>query len=276
MIGVFTEVGKRISSRWVTAILLPGLLLIAVGAVAVVLGHSRPFDLGYLAATAEHVGRDLAARPGRLVITAAAVLAGAGLIGTAANGLGRITQRWWLRERFLTCGLITRSRWARRSRALAAADRAGVSTVAAYLPQRPTWLGDRIRLVEVRVRAQYHVSAALVWPRLWLLLDEDTRRPIKDARTRYGEAVTLVGWGILYLVPGVLWWPALLVGCGVLLTAWRRLRDTLADLAELVESAIDLRLRDLAEALGIPIVEAEVRPAEGRALDDRLGKAGPV
>lgn len=276
MIGVLTEVGKRISSRWVTAILLPGLLLVAVGATAVTLGHARPFDLDYLATTAEHVGRDLAARPGRLVVVAAAVLAGAGLTGTAANGLGQLAQRWWLRERFLTGGLISRSPWSRRSRALAAAGRAGASTVAAYLPQRPTWLGDRIRLVEARVRAQYNVSAGLVWPRLWLLLDQDTRRPIIDARTRHAEAVTLTGWGILYLAPGVLWWPALLVAAGVLLTAWRRLRDTLAELSELVESAIDVRLRDLADALGIPISGAEVSPAEGRALDDRLGKAGPV
>jgi hypothetical protein len=275
MIGIVTEVGKRISGRWITSILLPGLLLVAVGTVAVVLGHVRPFDLDHLATTAEHVSRDLATRPGRLVVATAAVLAGAGLIGTAANGLGQLAQRWWLRERFLTGGLITRSRWSRRSRALAAADRAGVPTVAAYLPHRPTWLGDRIRLVETRVRAQYHVSAALVWPRMWLLLGDDTRRPIIDAGTRHAEAVTLVGWGILYLAPGMLWWPALVVAAAVLLTAWARVRGTLAELAELVESAIDLRLRDLAEALGILITGAEVSPDEGRALDDRLGKAGP-
>jgi hypothetical protein len=276
MIGALTEVGKRISNRWVTAILLPGLLLAAVGAIAVVLGHTRPFDLGHLVVTAEQVGGDLAARPGRLVVAIAAVLASAGLIGTAANGMGWLAQRWWMRRRFLTGRLITRSRWSRRSRTLAATGRAGVPVVDAYLPQRPTWLGDRARLVEARVRAQYHVSAALVWPRLWLLLDQDTRRPISDARTRHAEAVTLMGWGILYLVPGALWWPALLVAAAVQLTAWHRLRDTLAELSELVESAVDLRLRDLAEVLGIPISGAEVSPVEGRALDDRLGKAGPV
>ncbi|MEH0934851.1 hypothetical protein [Micromonospora psammae] len=276
MIGVLTEVGKRVSGRWVTAILLPGLLLVAVAAVAVALGHARAFDLEHLAAAADRAGRALAARPGRLVVAVAAVVAAAGLAGTAATGLGRLAQRWWLRERFLTGQLITRSRWSRRSRLLAAARRADVPAVAAYLPQRPTWLGDRVRLVEARVRAQYHVSAALVWPRLWLLLDEDARRPISDARTRYTEAVTLVGWATLYLALGARWWPALLVGAGMLLTAWRRARDTLAELAELIESAIDLRLRDLAAALGLPVAGAEMSVAEGRALDDRLGKAGPV
>jgi hypothetical protein len=276
MIGVLTEVSRRIGSRWVTAVLLPGLLLVTIAAVAAVLGHTHPFDLDHLAATAERTGRDLTARLGQLAVSIAVAVAGAGLAGTAATGVGRLAQQWWLRESFLTGTLITRSRWSRRNRALAAADRAGVPAVAAYLPQRPTWLGDRVRLVEVRVRAQYHVSAALVWPRLWLLLDEETRRPTTDARTRYAEAVTLAGWGMLYLVPGVLWWPALLVAAGVLLTAWRRLRERLADLAELVESAIDLRLHDLAATLGIPMSNPEVSPAEGRALDDRLGKAGPV
>ncbi|GAA2216737.1 hypothetical protein ACFY2R_15735 [Micromonospora olivasterospora] len=276
MIGLLTEVGKRVSGRWLTAVLLPGVLLVAVGAVAVALGHARPFDLDQLAATAERVGRDLAASPARLVVVGSVVLVGAGLAGTAARGLGWLAQRWWLREWFLTRGLVTRSGWSRRSRAIAAARRAGVPTVAAYLPQRPTWLGDRVRLVEARVRAQYHVSAALVWPRLWLLLDEDARQPVTDARTRYGEAVALVGWSILYLALGLRWWPALLVGAGMLLTAWRRLRDTLAELAELIESAIDLRLRDLAAALGLPPAGAEVSEAEGRALDDRLGKSAPT
>ncbi|NBE79589.1 hypothetical protein [Micromonospora rubida] len=276
MIGVLTEVGKRVNGRWLTAVLLPGLLLVAVAAVAAALGHTRPFDVDHLAATTGRAGRDLAADPGRLVVTLAAAFVAAGLAGTAAPGLGRLAQRWWLRERFLTGDLITRTRWSRRSRALAAARRADAPVVAAYLPQRPTWLGDRARLVEVRARAQYHLSAALVWPRLWLLLDEDSRRPITDVRTRYGEAVALVGWAVPYLLLGLRWWPALLVGAGMLLTAWRRLRDTLAELAELIESALDLRLRDLAEALGQPLAGAEPSPAEGRALDDRLGKAGPV
>lgn len=270
MTGILTEVSKRLGNRWVTAILLPGLLLVAVGTVAVVLGHARPFGFGHLAAAAEQAGRDFSARPAQIVVVAGVVLAGAGLVGTLATGLGRLAQRWWLRERFITGGLIQRSRWSRRSRAIAAA---GAGVVSAYLPQRPTWLADRARLIEVRIQAQYYVSASLVWPRLWLLLDEDTRRPIVDVRTRHTEAGILVGWGLLYLVPGVLWWPALLVAAGVLLTAWHRLRETMAEFGELVESAIDLRLHDLAEKLGIPL-SADVSPAEGRALDDRLGKAG--
>jgi len=268
--GFLTEVGKRLGNRWVTAILLPGLLLVAVVAAASVLGHGHAFGFTRLSAAAD---REFTARPARLVVFAAVALAAAGLAGTAAGGVGRLTQRWCLRERFLTGGLLQRSRWSRRSRALAAAQRAGTPVVSAYLPQRPTWLGDRARLVEVRVRAQYYVSAGLVWPRLWLLLDEDARRPITDVRTRYTEAATLAGWGLLYVAPCVLWWPALLIAAGVLLTAWGRLRETLAEFAELAEAAIDLRLRDLAEKLGVTL-GAEVGPAEGRSLDDLLGKAG--
>jgi hypothetical protein len=41
-----------------------------------------------------------------------------------------------------------------------------------------------------------------------------------------------------------------------------------------VEATIDVHLGTLAEALGVP--EAGITESEGRALDDRLGKAGPV
>ena len=276
MIGVLTEVGKRVSGRWVTAVLLPGLLLVAVVVVAAVLGHGPALDADRLVAWVGRTGRGLRAEPARLVLAVAVTVAAAGVTGTAAAGLGRLAQRCWMRRRFLTGDVLVRSRFSRRSRALGAARRADLPAVPAYLPQRPTWLGERVRLVEARVRAQYHVSAALLWPRLWLLLSEDARRPIIDARTRYTEAVTLVGWGALYLVPGLLWWPALIIAGCALLTGWRRAREALAEWTELVEAAIDLRLRDLAEALGMPFTGATISAAQGRALDDRLGKAGPI
>jgi len=276
MIGVLTEVGKRVSGRWVTAVLLPGLLFVAVVAAARVLGHGHALDFGKLAGWAGRSGKGLAGDPARLVLAIALIVAAAGVTGTAAAGLGRLAQRWWMRRRFLTGQILVRSRFSRRSRAVAAADQAGAPAVPAYLPQRPTWLGDRVRLVEARVHAQYHVTASLLWPRLWLLLSEDARRPVVDARTRYTEAVTLTGWGLLYLAPGALSWPALIVAGCVLVTAWLRAREALAEWAGLVEAAIDLRLRDLADTLGMPFAGPAVTAAEGRALDDRLGKAGPA
>ncbi|MEV7625353.1 hypothetical protein [Actinoplanes sp. NPDC089786] len=274
MIGVLTEVGKRVSGRWVTAMLLPGLVFVAVVTVALVLRHGQALDHGRLVGWAGRTGRGLIKDPARLVLVVVLVVAAAGVTGTTAAGLGRLIQRWFMRGWFLTGDRLVRSRFSRRSRALAAARRAGQPAVPAYLPQRPTWLGERVRLVEARVRAQYHLTASLLWPRLWLLLTEDARRPIADARTRYTEAVTLIGWGALYLLPGVLWWPALIIAGCVLLTAWRRARESLAEWTDLVEAAIDLRLRDLAEALGQPISGPAITAAEGRALDDRLGKAG--
>lgn len=276
MIGILSEVGSKVSARWVTATLLPGLLVVAAGITAVTLRHSRALDFAHLVLTAERLGAELAARPARLSIVVAAVLIGAGLIGTAAAGLGQLIQRWWLRERFLT-GIgkaISRSRISRRSRALAAARRAGAVPVTAYLPQRPTWMGDRVRLIEARVAAQYHVSATLVWPRLWLLLGEDARGPITGTHARFVEAVTLAGWGCLYLLAGLLWWPSLVVGAGVCLTGWWRSRAALGQLADLVEAAIDIHLRTLAAALNVSLSPAAVTEAEGRMLNDLLRKAG--
>lgn len=155
MIGILSEVGSKISGRWVTATLLPGLLAVAAGAAAATLRHSRALDFAHLALEMDRLGAGLAARPAHLSIVVAAVLIGAGLAGTVAAGLGQLILRWWLRERFLT-GIgkaISRSRISRRSRALAAARRAGAVPVTVYLPQRPTWMGDRVRLIEARVAA---------------------------------------------------------------------------------------------------------------------------
>ncbi|WP_434441575.1 hypothetical protein [Lentzea sp. E54] len=262
MTSLLTEAGKRVSAHWLTAILLPGLLLVAVAATGFVLGHAHALDLTRLS---NEVSKLLKAQAGQLVVTMALAAAAAGVLGSAAGGIGKVVQRWWLRERFLTGGLITRSRWSRRSRAVAAARLADTVPIDAYLPKRPTWIGDRVRLVEARVRAEYHVSAALVWPRVWLLLTEDARRPISDARARYADAVTLTGWGTLYLTAGLLWWPALIIGSAVWLTAWQRARGTVAEHAELVESAIDVHLPGLGEVLGV---------SDGKAIDDRLRKSG--
>jgi hypothetical protein len=276
MIGVLTEVSKRVSGRWVTAVLLPGLLFVAVVAVALVLGHGSALDHRPLVKWATRTVRDLVAEPAKLVLAIVGIVAAAGIVGTAAGGLGRLAQRFWMRRRFLTGDLAARSRFSRRSRAVAAAARAGQPVVPAYLPQRPTWMADRVRLTEARIHAQYHVTASLVWPRLWLLLTDEGRRPVLDARTRYAEAVTLVGWGLLYVVPGLRWWPALVAAACILLTAWQRAREALTEWTVLVEAAIDLRLWDLAAALGTPLAGTSITAAEGRALDDRLGKAGPA
>ncbi|MFE4801191.1 hypothetical protein ACFRFL_40970 [Streptomyces sp. NPDC056708] len=271
---ILTEVGKRVSGRWITAVLLPGLLLALTAGTAAALGHAHALNLDRLIAQTARLGGWLGVEPARPLVVAVLVATGAALAGTAAGGLGQLTQRWWLRERALTGAWFVRSRFSRRSRALADAERAGITPVAAYLPRRPTWMGDRVRLIEVRIKAEYRLSAAVVWPRIWLLVGEEARQPVLDARVRLSEAVALAGWSMLYILVGVVWWPALAVGVAIWFTGWRRARSCIAELATLAEAMIDIQLPALAEAVGVAAPETRFSEAEGRVLGDRLGKSG--
>ncbi|WP_406378660.1 XRE family transcriptional regulator [Streptomyces sp. NBC_01618] len=76
--GILSEVGKHVSSRWVTTVLLPGLLLVAVTAAGCHLGHTHALDADELADWVDHLAREAHRRPAR-----AAVAAGVGLRSVA-------------------------------------------------------------------------------------------------------------------------------------------------------------------------------------------------
>jgi hypothetical protein len=270
VIGFATEVSKRIATHWLTAVLLPGLLLVAVAASASVLGHAHALDLGALDRAVAHWPGE----PKRWVVRLALAAALAGVLGVTARGTGRLVQRFWLRERQLVRFLP--DAWSRHHRALAAARRQGIEPVRAYLPQRPTWMGDRLRLVEARVRAQYRFSAAVVWPRLWLLTPDEVHAPLRATRSRFDEACVLAGWALLYVVLGVFWWPAALIGVVTGVVAWRRARSALDEFATLVEAAIDVHWRTLAAALGIGVAGETITAAEAALIQDGLQKGSPV
>ncbi|MDX3853916.1 hypothetical protein [Streptomyces sp. AK02-01A] len=274
MIGLLTEVGKRIATRWFTEVLLPGLLLVAVIGCAAALGHGQALDSDALVAATERVWARLRGHPVRWAVELALAVAAAGLMGIAARGTGGLVQRFWLRERHLLPqpARFTSRRWSRHHRALTAASRHGVEPVRAYLPQRPTWMSDRLRLIEARIHGQYWFSATLAWPRIWLLVSEEVHAPVRQARARFDEACVLAGWSIPYLLVGLYWWPACLIGLTTTLVAWRRARLALDEFATLVESTIDIHWRTLVTALGVTISGDAVTAEEAALIEDRLHK----
>lgn len=52
----------------------------------------------------------------------------------------------------------------------------------------------------------------LVWPRIWLLVNDTTASAVGDANTRYRAAAETTAWGVLYAVLGIFWWPAAIAG----------------------------------------------------------------
>ena len=283
--GFLAELGKKLAERWLSLLVLPGLLYLAVLIAASLLGHRHPFAFGRLTSRLE----DWTSTPGLnsvsgLVLVLLATLLAAAGAGLAAQALGSVTEQAWLAERWqswppplrrlATSHTISRTRrWTAATETydqqvdIARAHLAGrtgtppetdlgqarrsVTRIAQEKPARPTWIGDRIHAVIVRLDREYDLDLATVWPSLWLTLPEPTRTEITTARQALTRATVLAGWGLLYLAVAALWWPGLFLATTTIITAWRRARTAADTYALLIEAATRLHTPNLARALGL-------------------------
>ncbi|MEU8758879.1 hypothetical protein [Streptomyces sp. NPDC048659] len=280
---LLSALGKGLAERWLQLLALPGALFTAVAAAASVLGHRHALDWRLLTGAAERLAAGYERRPVSALLLAVALLLAGAAVGLLARGLGALVERVWLLSgpRWLVGWLVgrRRDRWTAENRAATlgtAAERAAHAgarnAVALTEPARPTWIGDRLRGVGVRVRGQYGLDFAFAWPRLWLLLPEPCRADLIAAREALTGAAVRGGWGLLYLCLGVRWWPAALAGVALLVYARRLGRDAAGTLADLAESAVDLHAAELARALGEEPPAGRVPPRLGRRLSERFRK----
>ncbi|MFE9024553.1 hypothetical protein ACFYNL_39230 [Streptomyces sp. NPDC007808] len=129
--------------------------------------------------------------------------------------------------------------------------RQSVRRIAAERPARPTWIGDRVHGVTVKLDRAYALDFATAWPHLWLTVPDVTRSELTAVRVALTRATVLVGWGLLYLMAAAVWWPAGLVGVGVMATGRRRAWHLADTYATLLEAATRLYAGDLARQLGL-------------------------
>ncbi|MVU82352.1 hypothetical protein GPX89_34605 [Nocardia sp. ET3-3] len=297
------ELAKKLAEKWMTLLVLPGLLLLATAACGYLLRNRRWNDLTALTSLLSDRTQTVAGRGNVTVALAvAAVLLAAAAAGFAANGTGWAISHIWLSHRLTWLGKPLT--WWRRQRWIAA-EQAALGTTASPTapasvmrllyrwnqvlpndpavrrnriclapPQRPTWIGDRVAATGTRVENQYGLDLASTWPRLWPLLPDAIRTDITTARAAFDQTTTLGGWAVLYTVVGAWtgWWPAVAVGIGTFVAAWYRARSAIADLTDLVESAIDLYATTLADALGIPTIDGHVHRHTGRQITARIRK----
>lgn len=281
MTGFLAELGRRLAERWFTLLVLPGLAYLLVAAAALRLGHSGWYDGrelwdGFTALTeGSPQSRDaLVARTVLLVLAAVPLSAALGALAQSlAAPVERLLTGDWPRPLTTLATRLT----TRRAVAWRAADEAyeqdGDPAQAARRnalslvpPQHPTWLGDRLHAPSVRLRQEYGIDLAIVWPRLWLLFPTTTRDTLTATRSRLDTAFTLGGWALLYLALAVAWWPAAVIAVLMALVAHRRAALAAEAYAELVESAVDLNLDRLLTRLAEP----RPSPQHGRALTERL------
>ncbi|MFJ8982957.1 hypothetical protein [Streptomyces sp. NPDC102282] len=282
--GLWNELGKKLAERWLSLLVLPGALYLAVVVGSTALGHHHPFDvprlIRWITVHAEHPS---VGTVGGQAVLLAGVLVSAAAAGMAAQAAGSLVERlalaadWesWPRPlRTIVAGRVgaRRARWVRaahiyhRHRSTAAAARAvgqredpalrraahrAMNRVSPELPARPTWSGDRVNAVVVRLARDHHLDLVTVWPYLWLTLPDATRTELGEARRALARATVLTAWAILYLPLAWWWWPAVLISGTLALTGRARTRGGAATYALLLEAAARLYSGELAGHLGV-------------------------
>ncbi|MFG2358666.1 hypothetical protein [Streptomyces sp. NPDC048521] len=307
--GFLNALGQKFAERWLTLLVLPGALFLVTATAARILGQAGALDVHRLTKQITFWAEAPAVNSiGGQVVLLLAFLAASGAAGLAAQGLGTL-----IRHAALAAGWRTWPRPLRRwAQARVTARRAGWDTahrryrrqldadartlardgrradpaarqvayqalrrIATETPDRPTWSGDRIHSVSLRLERDHHLDLPAVWPHLWLVLPDTTRAEITAAEQALTRATTLAGWSLLYAPLTVWWWPATPVSAALLLTAKFRVRSAIDIYAQLVEAATRLHLTDLAAQLGMDHT-GPVDAALGEALMQRLRARTPV
>jgi hypothetical protein len=281
MSGLLAELGRRLAERWFTLLVLPGMVYLLVAAAGFALGQGEWHDWARLSdvfdslTTGERQHQEsLVVRTLLVLLTAVPVSAALGMLAQALAGPA---ERWrcgqWPRPFSRPAQRLTERRARRWNDANEkyrlsgeAADAFRRNEIAVIVPERATRLGDRLLAPAERLRVEYGIDLAIVWPRLWLLLPASTREILTEARSRLDAAFALDGWAVLYLLLAVRWWPALLVAVTAAVVAGRRAAPAAQAYADLVESAVDLHLPRLMARLDQP----GLTPQRGRALTERL------
>jgi hypothetical protein len=114
----------------------------------------------------------------------------------------------------------------------------------------PTHLGDVLRAGETWPRQKYGLDAVVCWPRLWLVLPEQARTDLTQARGELDHSVAIAIWGALIVVWTFLTWWALLAAAVVASFAYLRALRAAEVFADLVESAFDVFRDALYKELG--------------------------
>ncbi len=144
--------------------------------------------------------------------------------------------------------LTTRQRW--RHRRL---DRRYQQTPAAPRRQTATRLGNVLRAYEGRPAVRYGLDASVCWPQLWLVLPDQPRLDIGEARTRLNVAAQNWLWGVLFIGwTGLAWW-ALPAGLIVATLAYARAVSAAVTYGELFAASFDVYRKLLYEALRWPL-----------------------
>ncbi|MFE3196320.1 hypothetical protein ACFXHA_45495 [Nocardia sp. NPDC059240] len=309
MNGLWSELGKKLAERWLSLLVLPGVLYLAVVAVGITLKHSHALDIGELreqiAAAASNPA--VTSTSGQvLVLTSLLICAAA--VGLGAEAIGTFIERITLAARWqqlpppfrhAVAGWVSwrQKRWdtahrtyhleRRRFDAAAAANLAAEPSpkpihkaartrvrISLERPERPTWSGDRIQAAVLRLDRDYQIDLNTVWPHLWLALPDPVRDQVNQARAAMSRSATLEAWALMYLPLSIWWWPAGPLSFVLAITASRRFHTSTDTYAQLLEATMRLHATTLAEQLDI-VHAGPLDTTLGHALTYHLNASQP-
>ncbi|MCA9994462.1 MAG: hypothetical protein KDE56_01870 [Anaerolineales bacterium] len=139
----------------------------------------------------------------------------------------------------------------------------------------PTRLGNYLRAAETWPRHKYGLDAVICWPRLWLLLPDNTRQDLAGARAALNQDVEWFTWALLFAVWAVLTWWALIPSIVAMILAYRAALQTATQYGSLIEATFDVHRTSLYQALRFPL---PTTPAEelvrGVQLTEYLWRGG--
>lgn len=129
-------------------------------------------------------------------------------------------------------------------------------------------MGDRVHALSQVIVNRYGLDLTFCWSRLWLVLPESAHTEINVAQSGFATALFVTTWSVPYLLLGVLWWPALLIGVVIAAVGWSRARVKMGILTDLTEATLDVYGRSLATALGVadPATTGPLTPDEGERI----------
>jgi hypothetical protein len=140
----------------------------------------------------------------------------------------------------------------------------------------PTRLGNTLRAGERRPQEKYGLDAVVCWPHLWLLLPDNVRLEVENARANLNALARLCLWGVLFLIWTPHSWWALPIGLLVAAFSYAWMLEAAEGMSTLVEAAYDLHRMDLYRAMNwhLPINSDEEQKL-GQLLTEYLWR-GPV
>jgi hypothetical protein len=131
----------------------------------------------------------------------------------------------------------------------------------------PTHLGNILRAAEEYPQVRYGLEISTTWARLWLVLPQDTRKELSEARQALNQSVQLLTWGLMFAVWVLFAWWAVLVALGVASVAVLRMWATAGVYGQLLRSAYDLHRFALYESLRWPLpLSPELEKETGEKL----------